>query len=139
MITARLGAEDPSNVDWQRELGISHYRAGTIADARGARGEAQRHLSSALAIMGRVAGRDPLNPARQRDLADVHAAIAQHHLAAGDAPRAVAEARAAQAVAERLLAKSADDRQARRLLGLALSLQGRAWAIARDATKARGG
>ena len=133
----RLASEDPSNVDWQRELGISHYRAGMIAGARGARAEAQRHLSSGLAIIARTAARDPLNPARQRDLADGHAALAQHHLAAGDAARAVAEARAAQGLAERLLAKSADDRQATRLLGLALSLQGRAWAVAGDATKAR--
>ena len=29
-IMERLAAEDPSNVDWQRELGRSHYRVGVM-------------------------------------------------------------------------------------------------------------
>ena len=136
-IMERLAAEDPSNVDWQRELGRSHYRVGTVGDARGAFADALPHLQRALAIMARAADLDSLNPARQRDLADVYAALAQHHLAGGDARQSAADALAAQRIADGLLAKAADDRQAARLRGLALTLQGRAWARAGDTARAR--
>ena len=136
-IAADLAASDPENVDWRRELGRSHYRAGTIADAGGRRADAQSHLQQALAILARAAELDPRNPARQRDLAEVHAARAQHDLLEGDVPRAVAAAAAVQEIADRLITKSADDGQAVRLRGVALSLQGRAWARAGDGAKAR--
>jgi tetratricopeptide (TPR) repeat protein len=136
-IMGRLAAEDPSNVDWQRELGRSHYRAGSIAGARGAFPEALAHLQTAAAVIGRAAASDTLNPARQRDLADARAALAQHFVSVADAPRAVAEAVAAERVAAGLLEKSPDDRQAARLRGLSLMLQGRAWSRAGERVRAR--
>ncbi|HSP92435.1 MAG TPA: hypothetical protein VLN08_16090, partial [Vicinamibacterales bacterium] len=136
-IAAELAAADPENVDWRRELGRSHYRAGPIADAGGRRADAQSHLQQALAILARAADLDPRTPARQRDLAEVHAARAQHDLLEGDVPRAVAAAAAVQEIADRLITKSADDGQAVRLRGVALALQGRAWALAGDGAKAR--
>ena len=69
---------------------------GTIADAGGRRADAPSHLQQALAILARAAELDPRNPARQRDLAEVHAARAQHSLLEGDVPRAVAAAAAVQ-------------------------------------------
>jgi serine/threonine-protein kinase len=136
-IAAGLAASDPENVDWRRELGRSHYRAGTIAGAAGRRADARSHLQQALAFLARAAEVDPRNPARQRDLAEVHAARAQHYLLEGDVPRAVAAAAAVQEIADRLITKSADDGQAVRLRGVALSLQGHAWARAGDGSKAR--
>jgi tetratricopeptide (TPR) repeat protein len=125
-INGELAASDPENVDWQRELGRSHYRAGLVDDARGDRHAARSHLQRAATILGLAAGRDPLNPARQRDLAEVRAALAQHYLAAGDATRAGDESRIARQIAEQLIGRSKDDRQAVRLLGLALVLQAQA-------------
>ena len=125
-IAGELAASDPDNVDWQRELGRSHYRTGLVDDARGDRGAARSHLQRAAAILGLAAGRDPLNPARQRDLAEVRAALAQHYLAAGDASRAGDEGRLVGQIAEQLIGRSTDDRQAVRLLGLALVLQAQA-------------
>ena len=136
-IAAGLAASDPENVDWRRELGRSHYRAGTIADAAGRRADAQSHLQQALAILARAAELDPRNPARQRDLAEVHAARAQHFLLEGNVPRSVAAAAAVQEIADRLISNSAGDGQAVRLRGVALSLQGHAWARAGDGAKAR--
>ncbi len=95
-IAERFAAEDPANVDWQRELGRSHYRVGTIADARGSRAEARAHLERAADIMDRLARLDSLNPARRRDLAEARAALAQHLLAPGETHRALREARAVQ-------------------------------------------
>ena len=125
-IAGELAASDPANVDWQRELGRSHYRMGLVDDARGVRDAARSHLQQAATILGRAAGRDPLNPARQRDLAEVRAALAHHHLAAGDASQAGDEGRLAQQLADRLIDRSKDDRQAVRLRGLALALQAQA-------------
>ena len=135
-IIERLAAEDPSNVDWQREVGRSHYRVGLIADARGALAEARPHLEGAATIMERAAALDSMNPARQRDLADARAALAQHFLAAGDAARAAQEARAVQAIADRLLERATDDRHATRLRGLGLVLQARAWTMRGDHRRA---
>jgi len=126
LITDRLAADDASNLDWQRELGRSHYRVGVIALDRGAFTDALPHLRRAEAIMERAASLDALNPARQRDLADVRTALAQFALNRGDAAGAAREARAAREIADHLLHRSKDDRQALRLLGLSLELQGRA-------------
>ena len=126
-IARDLAAEDPANVDWQRELGRSHYRMGLIFHAKGAVASAQQHLQEAAVIMGRVAEIDPLNHARQSDLADVRNALGQLFLARGDAHRAGTEARLAQQIADRLLERSRDDRQATRIRGVSLELQGRAW------------
>jgi serine/threonine-protein kinase len=126
-IARDLAAEDPSNVDWQRELGRSHYRMGLIFHAKGALGSAQDHLQEAAAIMGRAAEIDPLNLARQRDLADVRNALGGLFLSRGEAQHAEAEARLAQQIADRLLERSRDDRQATRIRGVSLELQGRAW------------
>ena len=125
-IAAELAASDPANVDWQRELGRSHYRMGLVDDARGVREAARSHLLRAATIMAAAAGRDALNPARQRDLAEVRAALAYHHLAAGDSSRAGDEGRLVQQIAERLIERAKDDRQAIRLRGLALVVQAQA-------------
>jgi serine/threonine-protein kinase len=135
-IARDLVAEDPANVDWQRELGRSHYRMGLILHAKGALASAQQHLQEAAAIMGRAAEIDPLNLARQRDLADVRNALGQLFLARGDAQRAGTEARLAQQIADRLLERSGGDRQARRIRGVSLELQGRAWSRQGDRQKA---
>jgi serine/threonine-protein kinase len=136
-IARELAAEDPANVDWQRELGRSHYRMGLIFHARGALAPAQQHLQEAAAIMGRAAEIDPLSLARQRDLADVRNALGGLFLSRGETRQAEAEARQAQQIADRLLERSSDDRQAVRLRGLSLVIQGRAWARAGDRGKAR--
>ena len=125
-IIERLAAEDASNLDWQRELGRSRYRVGVIALGRRAFDEALPHLRGAAAIMERAASLDALNPARQRDLADVRTALAEFSLGHGDPAEAVREAGGARKIADTLLRRSKDDRQAVRLLGLSLELQGRA-------------
>ena len=135
-IMERLAAEDPTNVDWQRELGRSHYRVGVILDAQRALTDAQPHLRRAAVIMGRAAALDSLNPARQRDLAEAHAALARHLLLAGDARGAGEEARATQRIADRLLDGAKDDREAARLKGLGIVLQGRAWIAQRNRERA---
>ena len=137
-IARDLAAEDPANVDWQRELGRSHYRMGLIFHAKGALGSAQDHLQEAAAIMGRAAEIDPLNLARQRDLADVRNALGRLLLARGEPRAAEAEARQAQQIADRLLERSSDDRQAARIRGVSLELQGRAWARQGNRQKAAG-
>jgi len=101
---------------------------GLIFHAKGALASAQEHLQEAAAIMGRAAEMDPLNLARQRDLADVRNALGRLSLSRGEARHAEAEARLAQQIADRLLERSRDDRQAARIRGVSLELQGRAWA-----------
>jgi len=137
-IARALAAGDPANVDWQRELGRSHYRMGLIFHAKGALASAQEHLQEAAAIMGRAAEIDPLNLARQRDLADVRNALGGLFLSRGEARHAEAEARRAQQIADRLLERSRDDRQAARIRGVSLELQGRAWARQGNRQKAAG-
>jgi tetratricopeptide (TPR) repeat protein len=88
--------------------------------------------------MGRAAEIDPLNHTRQRDLADVRNALGQLFLARGDAHGAGIEARLAQQIADRLLERSRDDRQATRIRGVSLELQGRAWARQGSRQKAAG-
>jgi tetratricopeptide (TPR) repeat protein len=111
---------------------------GLILHAKGALASAQQHLQEAAAIMGRVAETDPLNQTRQRDLADVRNALGQLFLARGDAQRAGTEARLAQQIADRLLERSRDDRQATRIRGVSLELQGRAWSRQGSRQKAAG-
>jgi eukaryotic-like serine/threonine-protein kinase len=135
-VIERLAAEDSANIDWQRELARSHYRAGVIADGRGSRAEALSHLQQAVSIMQRAADVDALNPARQRDLADARAALAGHFLSAGRLDEALAEGRTAQLLAERLRARANDDRQAARLQGLALVVEGHAWMRRGDRARA---
>ena len=137
-IARDLAAEDPANVDWQRELGRSRYRMGLIFHAKGGLASAQEHLQEAAAIMARAAEIDPLSLARQRDLADVRNALGRLFLSRGEARQAEAEARLAQQIADCLLESSRDDRQAARIRGVSLELQGRAWARQGNRQKAAG-
>jgi hypothetical protein len=46
----RLAAADPSNADWQRDLAVSHYRLGKIADRQGCEDLLRQHWGEVLTI-----------------------------------------------------------------------------------------
>ncbi len=63
-----LALSDPSNMDWQRDLSVSHNRIGDIERVRGDLEAALTAYSASLGIAEQLIVADPSNMEWQRDL-----------------------------------------------------------------------
>lgn len=109
----QLAELDPANADWRREVALSHMRLGAaLRDTDAAK--ALPHLAQAVDILDALFRGDTTNSERRLDLACSRMELAGGRLAAGDAGKAVAEARAALTA----LGRSSDtsDDRARQML-----------------------
>jgi Flp pilus assembly protein TadD len=67
-ILERLGALEPTNTDWQRELGVAYGRVGDLAQTRGDLAGAERASAQCLAILERLGALEPTNTDWQYEL-----------------------------------------------------------------------
>ena len=67
-----LAERDPGNLDWQRDLSVSHDRVGDVLDREGDREGALGSFRRGLAIAKDLAKRRPANLAWQWDLSVSH-------------------------------------------------------------------
>ena len=76
----RLAAADPSNAGWQRDLAVSHYNPGEIADRQGHADLLRQHWGEVLGIYAAMQQRGlHVSPA---DLAELEASRARVQRAA---------------------------------------------------------
>jgi eukaryotic-like serine/threonine-protein kinase len=85
---------DPKNVNYQRDLGIAYYRAGTLAQRLGDAEQAKGHFQACLALREQMAAADPMNDRRRMELIVVLPHCGQHQRAAEMADRQRASATA---------------------------------------------
>jgi len=85
---------DPKNVNYQRELGIAYYRAGTLAQCLGDVPTASQHFQDCLELREKMAAADPQNDRRRMELIVVLPHCGQHVRAAEMADRLRASASA---------------------------------------------
>jgi tetratricopeptide (TPR) repeat protein len=78
-IAKALATRDPANIQWQRDLSVSHTDIGDVLVAQGDRPGALSAYRKALAIREALAARDPANTQSQRDLSSCLAKLASHH------------------------------------------------------------
>jgi tetratricopeptide (TPR) repeat protein len=103
-ILIRLAAADPANIEWQRDLSVSHIKLGNVAIAAGDLAAARAAYQAALDILNRLAAADPANTGWQRDLSVSHEKLGDVAIAAGDLAAARAAYQASLDIAERLAA-----------------------------------
>jgi tetratricopeptide (TPR) repeat protein len=88
----------------ERDLSISHERIGEVRQAQGDLDAAVASYTAGMAIIERLAARDPANSERQRDLSVSHNKLGDVKRAQGDVDAAVAAYTAGMAISERLAA-----------------------------------
>ncbi|MFM1814283.1 MAG: hypothetical protein RLZ98_978 [Pseudomonadota bacterium] len=103
-LLAGLTAAKPENLDWQRDLSVSHNEIGDVLRAQGNLPAALDAFKASLAIRQRLAAADPGNAGWQRDLSVSHNKIGDVLAAQGNLPAALDAYKAALAIAERLAA-----------------------------------
>ena len=103
-IAAELAASDPGNIDWQRDLSVSHDNVGNVLMAAGRREEALAEYRRSLDIRAAFAAANPGNTGWQRDLSVSHNKIGDVLVAAGRREEALAEYRRSLAIIEKLAA-----------------------------------
>ncbi len=101
-IRERLTANDPSNIQWQRDLSISHEKIGGVLQAQGDLAGALTAYRHSLEIRERLAVNDPSNAQGQRDLSVSFYRLAQLHERLEDLTEALRWAEASLAIDEKL-------------------------------------
>ena len=101
---AKLAAADPSEAQWQRDLGVSHARLGDVLSAQGDMGSALTAYRDALTVLQRLVAADPSNPDWQRDLNTTHMRLGEVLEKQGDLGGALAAYRDSHAITQRLAA-----------------------------------
>jgi tetratricopeptide (TPR) repeat protein len=76
-----LMEQNPSNLGWQRELAVAHYRVGSVLQAQGKLSEAQAAFEEYLRVSRRLADQDP---GWQRELAVALVRVARVQSGEGD-------------------------------------------------------
>jgi eukaryotic-like serine/threonine-protein kinase len=130
-IARRLVEHDATNMTWQRELGRSHFRLGRLL-VTSAPTAALSELEPSVSRLRTVAAADPSSAGWQRDLAEALHARGEARLRTGGTAAASRDAAEAAGLAAALLARSLDDREARRIQASALLLRGEAAAAQQD-------
>jgi len=104
-IIDQLAAQEPDNVEWQRDLSVNHEKLGNVAVSAGDLGAALRRYEAGLAIRERLAAREPGNAVWQRDLSVSHEKLGNVAVSAGDLGEARRRYEAGLAIRERLAAQ----------------------------------
>jgi serine/threonine-protein kinase len=112
-----LAARDPSNAEWQVELGAAHFWAGYVHYLRGELDAALARFRPYLAISERLVARDSTNAAWLAEVAYARSNLGSVKEAQGDLAGALAEFRYSLGVKERLAARDTADAVRRRDLG----------------------
>ena len=123
-ITERLARQDPSNAQWQRDLGVSHSRLGDVQQAQGDLVGALASFLTNLEIRERLARQDPSNAQWQRDLGLCHERLGDVQREQGDLAGALASFRKRLEIGERLARQDPSNAQWQRGLGLSHSRLG---------------
>ena len=124
-VRERLAAEDPGNVDRQRNLSISHDNIGKVLNARGDMVGAERAHRASLAVAEQLVAIDPSNARWQRDLAISHMNIGRLLSAQGNLTGAERAYRASLARSEDLARSAPGDVQLQRDVSISLDGLGR--------------
>ena len=100
----RLATADPSNVRWQRELGVSCDKVGDVLKTRGDLAGALHSYQEASAVAGRLVTVAPTSAVWWRDLAVTRNKIGAALVSQGDLPGALRAFRESLAIGECLVA-----------------------------------
>ncbi len=103
-LLARLAADAPSHLAWQRELALRYDQLGDLLLAQGRLEQALAGYRASRAIAVRLAAADADNDDRQRDLALSAVKVGDAHLAQGHFDDALASYHVGLAISERLAA-----------------------------------
>jgi tetratricopeptide (TPR) repeat protein len=98
----RLAKLAPENVDWQRDLSVSHNKIGDVLVAQGELPQAEQAFRAGMDIARRLAEQDPGNAQWQRDLSVSLERIGDVLVAQGELPQAEQAFRAGIDIARRL-------------------------------------
>lgn len=124
-IRQNLSAADPTSVNRQRDLSVSHQSIGAILRARGDQDGAKAAFEASLTIQENLAAADPSNMALQRDLGVSYSSIGGILQEQGNLLAAQAKFEASLAISKKLAAADAGNTLWQRDLGVDYSKVGR--------------
>jgi eukaryotic-like serine/threonine-protein kinase len=101
-IAERNAGRNPDNLEWQRDLSVSHNTLGSVWLAQGSLTEALKSYQADLAIADRLAKYDPSNAGWQRDLSVSHDNVGDVQEAQGNLPEALKSHQMSFAIRDRL-------------------------------------
>lgn len=104
-----LAARDPDNLQWQRDLSVSHDKVGDMLAATGDRPGALAEYSNSLEIAATLTVRDPDNADWKRDLSISHDNVGDMLAETGDRSGALAEYSKAMKIRAKLAARDPDN------------------------------
>jgi tetratricopeptide (TPR) repeat protein len=111
-------AHEPGNMDWQRDLSVSHERLGDVARASGDLAGAGDAYQQSLTIRQQLAAHEPGNMDWQRDLSISHNKLGDVAQASGDLAGARHAYQQGLTIAQRLAAHEPDNMEWQRDLSI---------------------
>ena len=101
-VIQRLAKSDPSNVDWQRDTGVSQERIGDVLSAQGDLAGSLAAYRKSLLVRRRLIESDPSNEAWKRDLSASHNKVGDVLRDQGDLAGSLAAYKESLSVIQRL-------------------------------------
>jgi tetratricopeptide (TPR) repeat protein len=108
-ISAKLAGNDPSNIQWQRDLSASYNSIGYVQSVHGDLKAALESYRKGMEIIAKLAGNNPSNMGWQRDLSISYDRIGDVQRAQGDLEEARGSYRKALEILTRLAALHAEN------------------------------
>ena len=130
-----LVALDPTNANWQRDLGVARLAVARIDLERGRSRQALDQFRASIEVLEPLA-RKSAAPEAQRDLAKVQGGMAETFLALGDVQSAARQADAARASLQALADAQPKDADTRRDLAMAENVSGLVWTARKNPARA---
>jgi serine/threonine protein kinase/class 3 adenylate cyclase/Flp pilus assembly protein TadD len=137
-IDQQLAAEDPTDVQAQRDLSVSYERLGDVSLQAGQVAEALGHYQKLLEISQKLAVADPTDAQAQRDLSVAYERLGDVSLQAGHVAKAVQHHQKLLAISQKLAAADPTDAQAQRDLSVSYIRLGDVSLQARQVAEALG-
>ena len=75
-IRERLAGQDSSNAGWARDVAVSEFRVGAVAEAQGDKAAARAAFAKGREIVARLAAASPTDATLKKDLAWVEGRLA---------------------------------------------------------------
>jgi tetratricopeptide (TPR) repeat protein len=101
-IAEKLAAQDPANIQWQRDLSVSYEKIGDVQMAQGDPAGALSSYQKSLAIRQQLAADDPSNSQWRQDLSASHEKIGNLRMAQGDPTTALSSYQKSLAIRQQL-------------------------------------
>lgn len=118
LLAGALAAEEPGNLQRQRDLSINHDRIGDVLLAQGDGPAALTAYRNSLTVARTLAGSDPANPQWQRDLSVIYIKIGDVLVTQGERPEALSTYRQGLTIAESLATRDPANSQWQRDLSV---------------------